>query len=158
MGWASATLLPIEPPPDLAENETIVVWGLQYWECGSSGWALLLGWLCGPATLIRTADNRDHHMTVTEHAQGQAETIRQPTPPEVLHEITDTQNEYLDSAGLPSNRPHGFRWFQVLPDGLTADDIAEAAYDAIDAAGLTNSRHISESVPHIRQALRHLYS
>ncbi len=107
---------------------------------------------------MRTPDNRDHHWDVTEHTPTGARTGRRSMPPDDRREIEDGENEYLHCAGLPSDRPYGFRWFQVLPSGLTADDIGIAANQAIGAAGLSESRYVSEAVPHIRKALRRLYS
>ena len=157
-GWGSVGSLPAPPPPDLAEDQSITVGGRQYWECGHSGWHLMLGWLCGPETLMRTPDNREHHWDVTEHTPTGVRTGRQSMPPDDRREIEDSENEYLDLAGLPSDRPYGFQWFQVLPSGLTAEDIRIAANQAIDAARLSGSRYVSEAVPHIREALRRPYS
>jgi hypothetical protein len=60
--------------------------------------------------------------------------------------------------GIPSDRPDSYRWFQVLPEGLAAEDVHAAANKAIGAAGLGESRHISRAVPHIRPALHGLYA
>ena len=152
-------LLPFAPRPDWAKDQTVVVDGRQYWECGTSGWDLMLGWLSGPETLMRSPDNREHYWDVVEHLPGGGVTeSRQPMPPEDRLEIEDSENEYLDVAGLPSDRPYGYRWFQVLPGDVVAEDINAAACQAIDAAGLTHSRYISKAVPHIRAALQRLYA
>ena len=149
--------LPAPPPAEFSGDRTVVVHGRRYWECGHTGWHLLLGWLCGPETLRRSPDNRAHYWDVVEPRPGGAEESRQPMPAEDRREIEEGGNEYLDLAGLPSDRPYGYRWFQVLPDGLAADDVHAAAYEAIDAAGLAESRYISRAVPHIRAALHRLY-
>ena len=151
-------MLATPPPSGLTEEQTITVGGRQYWECGHTGWHLMLGWLSGPETLMRVSDNRDHYWDVTEHTPTGIKTGRQPMAPDDRREIEDDQNAYLDYAGLPSDRPHGYRWFQVLPDGLTVEDVHAAANEAIDTAGLTESRYISKAVPHMRTALLRLYS
>lgn len=155
--WDSVRVFPAPPPSDLADNQTVTAAGNRYWECGHSGWHLMLGWLGGPGTLMRTPDNRDHYWDVIEHPTG-SRTGRQPMPLDERREIEDSENGYLRFAGLPGDRPYGYRWFQLLPAGLAAEDIHVAANTAIDAAGLADSRYISRAVPHIRVALHNLYS
>ena len=55
------------------------------------------------------------------------------------------RTEYLDFAGLPSDRPYGCRWFQVLPVGLAADTSAGPC--------LTSGRHCTVFTPDQEQGL-----
>jgi hypothetical protein len=123
VGWGTVVLLPVTPPSDLAEDDVLGVGKRQYWECGYSGWHLMLGWLAGPETLMRAPDNRDHYWDVEEQTSSGSRTLRMAMSPDDQRELEDDRNDYLREVGLPADRPHGYRWFQVLPDGLTAGDV-----------------------------------
>lgn len=157
-GWESAGLLPSPPPPVLDEDQTVKVGEREYWECGHTGWHLMLAWLAGPVTLTRYPDNVEHYWDVTEHTESGVRNYRRPVTADERREIEDHQNSYLYEVGLPADRPYGYRWFQVLPQGRTAGDIHVAANESIVASGLRNSHHPREAVPFIRHAIGYLYS
>jgi hypothetical protein len=119
--WDAVAPLPTVPPPALAEDDVLPVGQLRYWECGYSGWHLMLGWLAGPEMLIE-----------------------------------DDRNSYLRQAGLPADRAHGYRWFQVLPTGLLAADLHRVRRDTARVR-LETMDDLRRAVPSVRQAIQRLY-
>ena len=96
----------------------------------------------GAGTIRAAVPARPHRAPVTEDEQREAE---------------EDANAYLHDVGLPADRPYGYRWFQVLPEGGSARDIRAAAYRAIEMSGLPDSHHPREAVPFIRAAIDRLY-
>lgn len=154
--WDSARMLP-EPPPEMANIYDTVhtPWG-RYWECGHSGWDLLIAWLAGPETLARYPESEQQYWTVTRFASGKTKEAREPETPENRAIAIEAKNSVLREAGLPSI-PDGYRWFQVLPNGLTAVDVTSAANRAVAASGLPEGHGPGDEIPFVATEIRRLY-
>jgi hypothetical protein len=93
--WDTVALLPVTPPPDLTEEDVLAVGQRRYWECGYSGWHLMLGWLSCSAMLMRAFDNRDRYWDTQEQAPSGSRAYRMAMLLDNLRELEDDRNDYL---------------------------------------------------------------
>jgi hypothetical protein len=151
--WDEVPLLGSTPPAGSAPGHAFRVGGLRYWECGGTGFDMMIAWVAGFATLRKFPDFRVPMTSHTETRPGRRpRTWQQPMDDEFAGEIEDAINGYLTDAGLPG-RPAGFRWFQTCPGGLKPIDLYDAAVEAQSTAG-RSARHQAAAV---RQAIAALY-
>lgn len=118
-----STIRSIAEPVETGKEVTITVEGVRYLELPDDGLGALVGWIAGPARLVRCVDRLDRHVTGIVTVRGHTEQLerRQRTVDEQF-EIQRNVNDYLNSHGVPA-QPDGFRWFIRLPNGtITRDD------------------------------------
>ncbi|WP_130510087.1 DUF5956 family protein [Krasilnikovia cinnamomea] len=153
--WTAVALLPEPPPVDLADRTTFRTSAGEFWECGDSGWDLMIGWLADPATLARFPDHRMHRWEVTEETITGVRSYTRPTTDDEQKEFEEDQNVFLHDMGLPADRPTGFRWLQRLPDGVTVEKIHSATLRA--QRDMPIGVHPRDMVPVLRQVLQGLF-
>jgi hypothetical protein len=153
--WEGAGTLPVLPPDDLDEHDVVVTDQGTYWECGFTDWHLMLGWLAGPATLMRCPDNREQLWTVIEQdASGNRQISQRRVGDEELRAADEDINHLLRQRGIPE-RPSGFRWFQLVPPGRTGHDVV-AAYIRVQRE-LPGRHDLVRETAYARAAVEELY-
>ena len=120
-----------------------------YWECDATGFSMMVAWFAGPYTLRKLPDERVQMMQVTDRRGTRSE----PMDADWAQDIHDAINDFLEEVGIRP-QPPGFRWFQVVPSGLGADDVYAAA---IDEQARIDSRFPADSANAIRRAIQGLY-
>ena len=152
--WNTAADLPEAPPESFTEVDVIATGDGRYWECGATGFTLMVGWLAGPDTLRRWPETRERTQEVVCHDPDGTRTFqRLPLSEQDVREIHDDEDAYLADCGIPP-RPRGYRWFQRLPHGLTSGDVLEAVNRALLDSP---TGHPAEDVPLAWPVLRDLY-
>ncbi len=153
--WDTAGLLPVRPPDDLDDSDVIVTdWG-TYWECGFSGWQMMLGWFAGPATLLRYPDEREQFSTVvTRDRAGRRQISRRPMTDEERRADALDVEEQLRARGLPVP-PDGFRWFQLVPADGDGRDVRDAFFQV--QRSLPERYDLDRETAYARAAVEQLY-
>lgn len=89
-------------------------------ELPESGWGALIAWVSGPSHVIRQLDTRQHLTQVVEVRDGAHDTYTEPRSETEQTTLDNDIDQYLRDADVPA-RPHGYRWFLRLPQGMTGD-------------------------------------
>ncbi|MBB4762500.1 hypothetical protein BJ971_003056 [Actinoplanes digitatis] len=98
---------------------------------------MFIAWLAGPENIVRYPEDRPQFWDVTVPIpQGHA-THRQPETPDQAEMFDESVNSYLRDAGVPE-RPGGYRWFQVLPPGITPATLDSSINQALAGSGTTS--------------------
>ncbi|RZU52790.1 hypothetical protein EV385_4674 [Krasilnikovia cinnamomea] len=154
--WETAPVLDGTTPDDLLADEPFQTPSGSYWECGHTGWDLMLAWLAGPESIARFPDTRTHHWQVAEEMGPGTREYRLPILADELAENENAADEYLRDGGVPDRRPRGYRWFQLLPEGWLPSEIHAAAHRAIAESGVL-SGHPRDLLPIVRVAIGRIY-
>lgn len=153
--WEHVRLLTARPPDTEDVYGTVEVDGRRYWECGHSGWHMLIAWLAGQHTLARYPEDRPQYWRHTNN-YGRPGVVSKELETAELKEIAnDSVNDYLIDAGLPK-RPSGYRWFQVLPPNVDASELTASINEAILRSRIKRSTP-SVVIPIIEPVIKRAY-
>jgi hypothetical protein len=149
--WADATQLSEAPPSGEEPDSLLIINGSRYWEIGLSGWDAMLGWFCGPSSIVKYPEDRRFNVVVLEETNEGVSQREEPRTIEDQENIDESLNSFLRDFGLPEP-PTGFRWFQQLPEGVTVEQIQLAAAGIMEQRNELNQ----SSVEAIKDAIEEL--
>ena len=153
--WNQVRILQTRPPDVEDIYDTVEIGEVRYWECGNSGWHMLVAWLAGPQSIVCYPEDRPQ---VWEHEHDYNAETRSFSAAETAEErelADDGINAYLRDSGLPE-RPGGYRWFQVLPATLDASKLMAAVNKTVLDSNIKDSNPAT-IIPVVEDFVRRVY-